>query len=200
MTSVVAFAGVPIYGTRTLVTGALGRPQEGASEVHLGRLKDGRKFLATVEPWHGTDVAIYLCDTPKPPKLPTFGSRTIIDSTLKDGHALWVADVDGDGDDEVFAGYRGQGTSLIGYDFDGQTWTRTVIDTAIAAQDLRRRSRRRWDARLRRGRRAQRITSSGIGPRKIKQPSNASTEVNMSTSHTTTADELWNMPELRSSP
>ena len=31
----------------------------------------------------------------------------MIDTTLKDGHALWVADVDGDGDDEVFAGYRG---------------------------------------------------------------------------------------------
>ena len=33
----------------------------------------------------------------------------MIDTTLKEGHALWVADVDGDGDDEVFAGYRGPG-------------------------------------------------------------------------------------------
>ena len=61
----------------------------------------------------------------------------MIDSTLKDGHALWVADVDGDGDDEVFAGYRGPGTSVLMFDFNGKTWDRTVLDPAIAAQDLR---------------------------------------------------------------
>ncbi|MCU1283166.1 MAG: repeat protein, partial [bacterium] len=126
------------YGTQTLVSGAPGdAPKKGASEVHLGRLKDGRRFLATVEPWHGTDVAVYLSESMEPLPLSKFGPRTVIDSTLKEGHALWVADVDGDGDDEVFAGYRGKGTSLLGYDFDGKTWNRTVIDTAIAAQDLR---------------------------------------------------------------
>jgi hypothetical protein len=128
-------SGVLLRSHQALVSGAPGEaPKKGASEIHVGRLKDGRKFLATVEPWHGTDVAVYLTEHPGPPK---FGSRNVIDTTLKEGHALWVADVDGDGDDEVFAGYRGKGTSLIGYDFDGKTWTRTVIDTAIAAQDLR---------------------------------------------------------------
>ena len=100
----------------------------------MGRLRDGRRFLATVEPWHGTDVAVYLSESLNPLK---FGPRTVIDTTLKEGHALWVADVDGDGDDEVFAGYRGPGNSLLGYDFDGKAWTRTVIDPDIAAQDLR---------------------------------------------------------------
>ena len=61
----------------------------------------------------------------------------MIDTTLKEGHALWVADVDGDGDDEVFAGYRGPGTSVLMYDFNGKTWDRTVVDHDIAAQDLR---------------------------------------------------------------
>ena len=61
----------------------------------------------------------------------------MIDDTLKDGHALWVADVDGDGDDEVFAGFRGPGTSVLAFDFDGKAWTRTVLDPATAAQDLR---------------------------------------------------------------
>ncbi len=100
------FGGLPtIRDTYELAPGAPGvAPKKGASEVHLGRLKDGRKFLATVEPWHGTDVAIYTSESLKPFKL---GPRTVIDSTLKEGHALWVADVDGDGDDEVFAGYRG---------------------------------------------------------------------------------------------
>ena len=109
-------------------------PKKGASEVHLGRLSDGRRFLATIEPWHGTEVAVYLARTSA--RSP-FGPRTVIDTTLNDGHALWVADVDGDGDDEVFAGYRGPGTSVLVFDFDGKTWDRTVLDPAIAAQDLR---------------------------------------------------------------
>lgn len=125
------------FVTHTLEPGAAGpAPKRGASEIHHGRLKDGRTFIATVEPWHGTDVAIYLSKA----QLPIWvgdRTRTVIDTTLKDGHALWVADVDNDGDDEVFAGYRGQGTSLIGYDFDGKHWNRTLIDNAIAAQDLR---------------------------------------------------------------
>jgi hypothetical protein len=131
----VAVAGAPIFMPEALATGAPGvAPKKGSSEVHVGRLKDGRRFLATVEPWHGTEVAVYLSESSKPLK---FGPRTVIDSTLKEGHALWVADVDGDGDDEVFAGFRGKGTSVLVFDFNGKTWDRTVVDSAIAAQDLR---------------------------------------------------------------
>ncbi len=141
MTNISHIVGTPIYGTRPLVTEvhSEGASQEGASKVHLGRLKDGRKFLATVEPLDGTDVAIYLSEPPKPAEfLPTFGrsDRHRLDPARRPRHSGWPTWM-ADGDDEVFAGYRGQGTSLIGYDFDGQTWTRTVIDTAIAAQDLR---------------------------------------------------------------
>jgi len=129
------------WSSRVLVAGAPGTaPKRGASEIQVGRLADGTRFLATVEPWHGTQVAIYRADRPFPgsgsgPE--SFGPRTVIDDTLQDGHALWVADVDGDGDDEVFAGFRGTGTSVLAYDFDGHAWTRTVLDPATAAQDLR---------------------------------------------------------------
>ena len=128
-------SGAVVAMPRALVQGAPGdAPKKGSSEVHVGKLKDGRRFLATVEPWHGTDVAVYVSESLKPLK---FGPRAVIDSTLKDGHALWVADVDGDGDDEVFAGFRGPGTSLLAFDFNGKTWDRTVVDPKIAAQDLR---------------------------------------------------------------
>jgi hypothetical protein len=120
-----------------LIAGAPGSaPKRGASEVHLGRLADGRRFLATVEPWHGSEVAVSVSEAGRPDAL-RFGPRTVIDDTLKDGHALWVADVDGDGDDEVFAGHRGPGHRVSAYDFDGKGWNRTVLDEAIAAQDLR---------------------------------------------------------------
>ena len=61
----------------------------------------------------------------------------MIDETLDDGHALWVADVDGDGDDEIFAGDRGPGASVLMFDFDGESWGRTEVDRSIATQDLR---------------------------------------------------------------
>ena len=115
-------------------------PKKGASEVHLGRFKDGRGFIATVEPWHGTDVAIYVAENLKSyfldPQL-KLGPRNVIDATLKEGHALWVADVDGDGDDEVFAGDRGGPGGVLMYDFDGKAWNRSVLDPAVTAQDLR---------------------------------------------------------------
>jgi hypothetical protein len=119
--------------SRPLTSGAPGSaPKRGSSEIQVGRLADGTRFLATIDPWHGTDVAVCLASGSA-----SFGPREVLDTSLKDGHALWVADVDGDGDDEVFAGYRGPGTSLLAFDHDGKGWNRTVVDPAIAAQDLR---------------------------------------------------------------
>ncbi|MGC8639192.1 MAG: FG-GAP repeat domain-containing protein [Isosphaeraceae bacterium] len=123
--------------TRILVPGASGKhPNRGCSEIHLGRLRDGLRFLATIEPWHGTDVVVWR--EQKAGSL-DFGGRTALDTTLNEGHALWVADVDGDGDDEVFAGHRGIDHRVSVYDFDRSRdmWARRVIDRDIAAQDLR---------------------------------------------------------------
>ena len=91
--------------------------------------------MAAIEPWHGNEVVIHLGELANA----IFGERTVIDDSLADGHALWVADVDGDGDDEVFAGHRGKDHRVSMYDFDRarRAWTRTVIDRDIAAQDLR---------------------------------------------------------------
>ena len=123
------------WGQRRLVAGTPGAgPKKGASEVHLGMLADDLRLLATVEPWHGNKVVVYLSDGPKSLK---FGPPTVIDDTLDEGHALWVADVDGDGSDEVFAGHRGKDHRVSMYRRDGDEWTRTVIDREVAAQDLR---------------------------------------------------------------
>jgi hypothetical protein len=123
------------WKSRLLAPGAAGEaPKRGSSEVHVGRLADGRRLLATIDPWHGNQVAVRI--GPVGGAL-TFTERTVIDDSLDDGHALWVADVDGDGDDEVFAGHRGKDQRVSIYDFDGKTWMRTVIDRDVAAQDLR---------------------------------------------------------------
>jgi hypothetical protein len=117
--------------------------KRGASEVHVGRLANGRVLLATIEPWHGSRVAVHLAAVVKKPDghagFGPFGGRTVLDDTLADGHALWVADVDRDGDDEVFAGHRGKDHRVSMYDFDQakREWKKTVIDREIATQDLR---------------------------------------------------------------
>ncbi len=121
-----------------LVSGAKGDDaKRGCSEVHQGRLTSGRSFLATIEPWHGNQVVVYLSTQGESRHL--IFSRYLLDDTLADGHALWLADVDGDGDDEVFAGHRGKDHRISMYDFDGakKTWNRTVLDCEVAAQDLR---------------------------------------------------------------
>jgi FG-GAP-like repeat len=124
------------WRTFRLFAGAPGEaPKRGCSEVHLGRA-NGKRFIATVEPWHGTQVAVWLESEAGSLK---FGPRTVIDDTLADGHGLWVADIDGDGDDEIFAGHRGKDHRVSMYDLDraSQAWKKTVIDRDIAAQDLR---------------------------------------------------------------
>ncbi|MGE3820426.1 MAG: FG-GAP repeat domain-containing protein, partial [Isosphaeraceae bacterium] len=120
------------FTTRLIGQGVAGKPPKtGSSEVHVGKLRGGRRFLATVDPWHGTEVSIRLEEENSPL---SFGPRQVIDTTLKEGHALWVADVDGDGDDEIFAGYRGPGTSLLAFDHDPEekSWTRQLLDDKIA--------------------------------------------------------------------
>ncbi len=134
-TRMTAIGGDVLFQSSVLSTGAEGQaPKKGASEVHAGRLRDGRRFLATVEPWHGNEVVVSVSESPRSDK---FGPRAVLDDTLDDGHALWVADVDGDGDDEVFAGHRGKDHRISMYDFDGKEWDRTVVDADVAAQDLR---------------------------------------------------------------
>jgi hypothetical protein len=66
-------------------------------------------------------------------------TRHPIDDTFRDGHALVCADLDGDGNDEIVAGFRGPGTSLCVYyaaDDSGRRWERQTVDTHMAASCL----------------------------------------------------------------
>jgi hypothetical protein len=87
-----------------LADGAPGQaPDRGSSEIGLGQLGESR-FLATIEPWHGTDAVIY---TPGSSASEPW-TRTQIGSDFEHGHGLVVADFNGDGYEEVLAG-GGQG-------------------------------------------------------------------------------------------
>jgi hypothetical protein len=98
-------------------------PKSGSSDIAVGHLGKQR-FLAAIEPWHGNQVAIYR---------PNRGAwqRQVIDDSLVDGHTIVTADLNGDGSDQVIAGYRGKGQSVYLYyaqDADGERWSRQTLD------------------------------------------------------------------------
>ncbi|WP_235905565.1 FG-GAP-like repeat-containing protein [Tautonia marina] len=91
------------WSTKKLGTGNQeSAPHKGASEVKVGRLADGRDYIATVEPWHGFQAAVYT----KPECDGEFWHRIVIDEPLAWGHAVWTIDLDGDDDQELIIGHR----------------------------------------------------------------------------------------------
>ena len=101
----------------------------GSSEVVPGNLGPNRPLLAAIEPWHGHQVVVY---TPAGKDGPW--RRRVLDDTLDQGHALVVADIDGDGMDEIIAGWRGGEGGLVLYDpvdAAGRRFTKVEIDRGI---------------------------------------------------------------------
>ncbi|HEX6162885.1 MAG TPA: VCBS repeat-containing protein [Vicinamibacterales bacterium] len=105
-------------------------PQNGAGEVAMVRAKNAR-ILATIEPFHGneaprpdTEVVTYSGSGDK------WDGRTVIDKGLNYGHALEAVDLDGDGADELVAGYMGKpnGINVYRRNADG-AWSKFVLES-----------------------------------------------------------------------
>jgi hypothetical protein len=99
-------------------------PQSGTSDVALGRIGKGGRYLAAIEPWHGNTVAVYV---------PGGGSwtRRVVDERITDGHTLVTADLTADGSDEIVVGERGGRRSVYIYRATsptGDAWSREVLD------------------------------------------------------------------------
>lgn len=115
---------------------------EGApGEIKLGRVT-GRRMIATIEPWHGNSVVLYLEPdhllTPKPAP-GTLWTRLVIEEQLAGGHALGWGDFDRDGDDELAVGWRDKEGGLALYDLDrgGKVIAKHMIDAGgMATEDL----------------------------------------------------------------
>ena len=111
-------------------------PKSGSSDIAVGHIAKQR-FLAAIEPWHGTQVAVYTSRG-------TQWDRAVIDTTLNDGHTILAADLNGDGIDEIVAGFRGQPRSVYIYSYDAsaKSWVRTDLGkgamgaAACATSDL----------------------------------------------------------------
>lgn len=116
------------------------RPGAGVSDVVAGRWRGDERFLATIEPWHGNEVVVYLRDDTRRESW----RRTVVDDSLASGHALLAVDLDNDGRDEIVAGGRGEPHALNVYRYNetAGNWQRTVLDrggvavSGLAAADL----------------------------------------------------------------
>jgi hypothetical protein len=70
-------------------------PRLGSSDVGVGT-QDGKRFLASVEPWHGNEVVIYT-------ETGGVWKRRVLYDKVTGGHEVAVVDLNGDGRDDVVA-------------------------------------------------------------------------------------------------
>ncbi|MEM6916428.1 MAG: FG-GAP repeat protein, partial [Verrucomicrobiota bacterium] len=126
------------WKTRQLTT-------EFAGEIRDGKLANGRRFIATVEPMHGSSCAVYA--------EPEDGKRlwtrlAILDDAIKDGHAVACADFLGVGHDQIIVGWRAMhprdvpgdpGIKLFyPMDSEGREWGEQQISAEeVAVEDLK---------------------------------------------------------------
>jgi hypothetical protein len=113
-----------------------------AGEIRDGRLPNGKRFFVTIEPMHGVASAVY-SEPDSPEKL--WDRIAVLDDSIRDGHALAVADFLGVGNDQVVVGWRGMnprgvpGIKLFTpTDPAGSMWRETRIAGAeLAVEDIK---------------------------------------------------------------
>jgi len=120
-----------------------GTESGGAGEVRLGKLAGSKRFFATLEPMHGTNLVVYTPPTESGGK--SLWQRNVLDSSLVDGHALACGDLLGIGSDQIVVGWRAMnkpgvkvGIKLFTpLDADGKNWRQTLVDdNTMACEDL----------------------------------------------------------------
>jgi FG-GAP-like repeat len=71
-------------------------PRLGASDVRYWTNADGRRILASVEPWHGNEVVVYTLSNGA-------WKRRVIFDKVQSGHEIAVLDLNGDGRADIVA-------------------------------------------------------------------------------------------------
>lgn len=104
----------------------------------VGEIVKGTDFLATIEPFHGSDLVVYR-------ESGDGGwTRTLLTDGLNQGHALGIGDMNGDGREDIVVGWRNPdaeghvGIKLYLQREDG-TWSQGawVANDLVATEDLK---------------------------------------------------------------
>jgi hypothetical protein len=116
--------------------------KHGAGEVKVGHLPGGKRYVVTVEPWHGHSAAVYI----EPDKADQPWRRQVLVENHKGGHAVWAADFSGGKVDSVIVGFRGvpegKKEDCVVYLFHpldalGEKWEKRVIDEkGLGSEDI----------------------------------------------------------------
>jgi hypothetical protein len=114
---------------------------DGAGEVRTGKLPGGTPFVVTVEPMHGTNLVVY---SPQSADGQQFWKGHLLDSTLKEGHAIACGDLAGLGYDQIVVGWRGKNSEgkvgiklFVPRPGHSVEWTQIMVDdNTMACEDL----------------------------------------------------------------
>ncbi|HYE98033.1 MAG TPA: FG-GAP and VCBS repeat-containing protein [Planctomycetota bacterium] len=111
--------------------------KKGGGEVKVGRLPGGKRYVATVEPWHGHSAVVYI--------EPDWRRQVLVENH-KGGHAVWTADLTGKGVDSLVVGFRGvpegKKEECVVYVFhpldgSGEKWEKKVLDEkGLGSEDV----------------------------------------------------------------
>ena len=103
--------------------------EHAAGEIKFGKAAGGKRLFATIEPMHGNQAVAYSMQNGET-------KRVVLEDKLKQGHAVWLVNLDSDPEDEIVIGHREAGTGkvkgpgLYVFDFDSkkEKWTKHIID------------------------------------------------------------------------
>jgi hypothetical protein len=120
-----------------------GDPEKrGAGEVKVGRLPGGKRYITTIEPWHGHQAVVYT----QAEKADQLWKRQVLIENHKGGHAIWTADLTGSGIDSLVVGFRGVPEGKIEdaivyllhpLDTAGQKWEKQILDArGLGSEDV----------------------------------------------------------------
>ena len=108
-------------------------------EVRDGQFAGGKRFIATIEPMHGTTVCAYT-----DPGKKGLWTRRVLDDALKDGHAVAIGDVLGTGSPQVVAAWRAMnpkgvpGVKIYTPNSDGSDWrAQQISGPEVAVEDMK---------------------------------------------------------------
>lgn len=110
-----------------------------AGEVRDGVLPGGSRFIAAIEPMHGSKAAVYIN------RSGDWKLSKVLDEQLKDGHAIVCDDFLGVGSDQIVVGWRAMNEPGIPgikmftpRDETGSKWSETTISAGdLAVEDIK---------------------------------------------------------------